>query len=419
MKIAVIGGGTAGLVTAWLLESDHEVTLYEKEARLGGHADTHTVEVAGKSVAIDAGFEFFSATMYPTFIRLLNLLNVPLHTYPMTISQVDTRTGDVHLLPPFHGLRIFPEMLTPRKVCDLLRFRRVIVAARDIMERRDTSVTTEQFLDSIPMPERFKYDFMYPFFQGNWGVSLDEIKSFMIYDVARYTYLNLPAGIAPRDWVEVVGGMQTYVATLHNSLKATRIQSGTSVTAVRTVDDGYMIDDANGGSEAYDHVVLATNASQAAEAIAAITDTQEIRRLLNQITYFDTTIAVHGDVRLMPPQRKHWSVVNVRFDGTYSQMTIWKAWKSQMPVFRSWITHDDHLPDPLYALVKYRHPRINAAYFGAQKALQAYQGVRNLWLAGMHMHDVDSHESAVISAVKVAQALAPNSPRLKQLHPAV
>jgi predicted NAD/FAD-binding protein len=140
-------------------------------------------------------------------------------------------------------------------------------------------------------------------------------------------------------------------------------------------------------------------------------------RVLNQITYFDTTIAIHGDPRLMPPKRQHWSTVNMRFDGAYSQLSIWKPWKSKSGahVFRSWITHDAHLPDPLYATVKYLHPRVDTAYFSAQKALQQYQGVNNLWLAGVYTHDIDSHESAVISAVKIAQVLAPDSARLSML----
>ncbi|MFN8562637.1 MAG: FAD-dependent oxidoreductase [Anaerolineae bacterium] len=276
-------------------------------------------------------------------------------------------------------------------------------------------MTTEQFLDSVPMPERFKYGFMYPFFQASWGVLLDEIKTFMIYDVARYAYLNLPSGLAPRDWTEIVGGTQTYVNALRAALTTTRVKTGTPIAAVRRVDDGYTIEAENGQTETYDHVVLATNANQAAAAIADIPEAQAICRLLNQITYFETRIAIHGDTRLMPPQRKHWSTVNLRFDGTFSQMTIWKAWKSKNPVFRSWITHDDRQPDPLYALAKYLHPRVDAAYFGAQSALQTYQGRHNLWLAGMYMHDIDCHESAVLSAVKIAQTLAPQTSRLTEL----
>lgn len=40
MRIGIIDGGGASLVTAWLLEENLDVTLYEKEVRLGGHAHT-------------------------------------------------------------------------------------------------------------------------------------------------------------------------------------------------------------------------------------------------------------------------------------------------------------------------------------------------------------------------------------------
>src|SRR5450755_3261573 len=108
MKVAVIGGGGAGLISAWLLDGIHDVTLYEKEKRLGGHADTITIDVQGKLVKLDGGFEFFSDAMFPTYVRLLKLLNVPLTPFPMLVTMFDIRTGDGYLMPPFHGWRIFP-----------------------------------------------------------------------------------------------------------------------------------------------------------------------------------------------------------------------------------------------------------------------------------------------------------------------
>lgn len=353
--------------------------------------------------------------MFPTYLRLLKLLKVPLKPFPLHTTQYDTRTGDVYMMPPFHGLRLYPVALTPRKILDLLRLRRVLRAAAGIMDTRDTSVTVEQFLNSLSVPDGFKHRFMYPFWQAGWGVSLEEIKSFMVYDVARYAYLSLPSGLVPRGWQEIERGTQTYIKALRDDLTSAQIKLGTPVTSIKRDNDVYLVEDAHGHAETYDHVVLATNANQAASAIATIPDTQEMCQLLNQITYFETTIAIHGDTRLMPPKRRHWSTVNIRFDGTYSQLSIWKPWKSAVPVFRSWVTYETRLPDPLYAIAKYQHPRVDAAYFGAQKALQPFQGMNNLWLAGVYTDDIDCHESAVISGIKVAQALAPNAARLRQL----
>ncbi|MCI0389640.1 MAG: FAD-dependent oxidoreductase [Acidobacteria bacterium] len=59
MDIGIIGAGAAGLAAAWLLNDNHNVTLFEKQNRLGGHAHTVDFEIDGEMIAIDAGFDFF------------------------------------------------------------------------------------------------------------------------------------------------------------------------------------------------------------------------------------------------------------------------------------------------------------------------------------------------------------------------
>ena len=87
MRIGIVGGGAAGLATAWLLEQRHDVTLFEKDDRLGGHAHTVDIEVDGQTLAVDAGFQFFGrSAAYATFNRLLDALDVPRTTYPATLT---------------------------------------------------------------------------------------------------------------------------------------------------------------------------------------------------------------------------------------------------------------------------------------------------------------------------------------------
>jgi len=415
VKIAIIGAGAAGLTTAWLLDQDHDVTVYEKDERLGGHADTINVTVGDQVVPIDAGFEFFSDVMFPTYKRLLNLLNVPTQPFDMIVNMYDTRTGHNYLLPPFRHGRVYLDALTPLKLIDMLRFQWVLRASGTLNKSQDSTITVAQFLEQLGLSEAYQTRFMYPYLQAGWGVSRAILETFSAYNVLRYSYLNKPDGFMPRGWQEVAGGSQQYIQALSDSLTRTRIRRGAGARCVSAVEGGYAVTDDSSSSAVFDQVVLATNANQAAALIDSMPDRAEVVRLLNGITYFQTTIAIHGDTRLMPPKRRHWSVVNIRHDDQYSQFTIWKKWKSAVPVFKSWITHDQRQPEPLYKVVKYWHPQVDAAYFTAQKMLQRHQGVNNLWLAGMYMHDVDCHESAVISAIKVAQALAPDSSRLRQL----
>jgi predicted NAD/FAD-binding protein len=79
------------------------------------------------------------------------------------------------------------------------------------------------------------------------------------------------------------------------------------------------------------------------------------------------------------------------------------------------VTYDDALPDRLYLVRTYQHPKVNLNYYRAQRNLIPQQGEDNLWLAGLYMHDIDCHESALMSAVNIARRLAPESGNLQRL----
>jgi uncharacterized protein len=71
MKIAIIGSGISGLTCAYLLNRQHDITVFEASDWVGGHSHTVDVEVKGERFAIDTGFIVFNDWTYPNFIRLL------------------------------------------------------------------------------------------------------------------------------------------------------------------------------------------------------------------------------------------------------------------------------------------------------------------------------------------------------------
>ena len=83
--IGIIGAGASGLVTAWLLEQDYQVTLFEKADYLGGHIATIPVTINGKATHVEAGAEFFSDMMFPEFNKLLETLQVKVTKYPFKL----------------------------------------------------------------------------------------------------------------------------------------------------------------------------------------------------------------------------------------------------------------------------------------------------------------------------------------------
>ncbi|MEO5609575.1 MAG: FAD-dependent oxidoreductase, partial [Ornithinibacter sp.] len=75
-RIAVVGAGVSGLTAAYLLSAHHDVTLYESDARLGGHAHTHTVPTATGDLRVDSGFIVHNDRTYPMLRRLFAELGV-------------------------------------------------------------------------------------------------------------------------------------------------------------------------------------------------------------------------------------------------------------------------------------------------------------------------------------------------------
>jgi predicted NAD/FAD-binding protein len=415
MRIAIVGAGAAGLCAAWLLDEEHEVTIFEQAERLGGHAHTVEVELAGERAGIDAGFEFFSGGRFPTFTRLLAQLGVQVRQYPLTATFYTTHPRYACLLPPLRAGRPVWSAVGLRQVLDLLQLAYALHRAGPLMRARDPSITLDQYLSRLPVAASFKRDFLRPFLLAGWGVAPEEFGSFSAYNVLSYSYWHRPAGLAPYSWSEIVGGTQAYVRALVQSLTRAEVRTASPVARLTRRGEQLGVQTADGADHAFDHVILATNARAAQQLLAEVEGAEELRRILGQIEYFPTTIAVHGDTRLMPARREHWSVVNTRYDGVHSANTIWKRWKSRQPIFRSWVTFEPQLPEPLYALAHYEHAKVNTAYFDAQPRLAALQGRHHLWLAGTYLHDIDSHESAIVSAVTLARKLAPGSTRLRQL----
>ena len=414
VKIGIVGGGAAGLMAAWLLEQDYDVTLFESSDRLGGHIDTIYVPVGDQLVPVEAGFEFFSEASFPVLCRLLSVLNVEYTTYPLTYTFTGSNKSLIHL-PPCVGKRIIWRSLLPRPLCILLQFKYFLIRGSVIVKSKNAAISMQEFADSIALSKRFKNDFLYPFYAGSWGTEINDIKTFSAYDILKWSDDNSPAGLFPGKWLEIVGGASVYIQALSQQLSS---QVNLSATITDVTHDGKEYAIAHkGGVVHVDHLVIATNAIDAKKLLANISHAHQHRTALDRFNYFSTNIAVHGDERWMPKSKRYWSVIAVLYDGDKSSLTTYKAWNSTIPVFRSWIMHNEkllenNLPQPLYALRHYYHAKVTPDYFVGQRELQALQGNNGLWLAGMYMYDIDSHDSALMSAITIARVLAPDSARL-------
>ena len=415
VDIGIVGAGGAGLVAAWLLGDAHRVTLYERDDRLGGHADTVRTDIDGERIAVDSGVDFFWPAMWPTFWRLLETLEVPTRRYPVTVTLYTPGRPGAYQMPLIRGARVQWSMLAPGRISTLLLFRRLLRRAAPLVAGRDASTTVEQFVESLDGSRAFKDGFVYPLLLAGWGMDLKEFRQIAAYDPLKYLVMRESGRFGRAYLREVVGGTGAYVDALARTLTRVRVKVASAVREITRPVSRYVVRDAGGETREFDHLIVATGAREARDLVARVEGTDALRRELARVEYFKTSIAVHADRRLMPADARHWSVINIRHDGAQSLNTIWKPWASRATVFRSWISRDAPLPDPLFNLATYYHPKVSPAYFEAQRAISPLQGRDRLWLAGMYLHDVDCHESAILSAIDVARRLGAAPARLAQL----
>lgn len=423
-RIAIIGGGASGLVSAWLLEEKHNITLYEASDRLGGHANSIEIKTSENSqpVIVEAGAEFFNKPFYPHFFNLLNHFHVAVTPFTLVTTIYRTDMDDPIILPSYHDNQTEWVSMSASNIARSLQFKIVVDNGLSFLKKKDTTITLQTFINSLSFVSNdFKKNIFYPLTAASWGIDPLEAGDLSAYNALNYVSNNYT--IPGYTWYEVKNGLNTYVEAVAHSLQSTHIKLNAKVTKIRKEDNQYIITAADGSEEIYDQLIFATDAATASQILATADETKNLSQILSRITYYDTKIAIHGDARFMPKDKSLWRVVNIRYNGRHSAITFYKKWKSNTPIFKSWLTYDvrspqdqgSPLPSPLYALVNYKHPKTDTTYFEVQRKIESKQGQRKIWFAGMWTSGFDSHESAINSAMNLAYHLAPGTDRLAVL----
>jgi predicted NAD/FAD-binding protein len=92
-KVAVIGSGISGMAAAYFLSRKYEVSVFEKDARIGGHTHTHRIETSRGIRAVDSGFIVHNERTYPNLVRLLRELNIETERSDMSFGVTDAGNG--------------------------------------------------------------------------------------------------------------------------------------------------------------------------------------------------------------------------------------------------------------------------------------------------------------------------------------
>jgi len=409
MRIAVVGSGIAGLASAWLLSREHEVVLFERDARLGGHTHTHTVQQAGREYRVDSGFIVFNPDNYPLLSRLFAELGVRSQPTSMSFSVQDARSGleynATNLDAMFCQRR---NLLSPRflrMVREILRFYRESPA---LLRSDAPGPSLGEYLEAGGYSTLFAEDHLIPMASALWSSSSAEVLRFpakyLVQFMANHQMLN--ASQRPT-WRVVQGGSSTYIEAMQSRWDLA-LRLGCPVQAVRRDAEGVEVTSA-AGHERFDQVVLACHSDQSL-ALLGDADARE-REILGAMPYQANETILHTDARLLPTRRKAWAAWNAYVPAepaaacTVSYcMNLLQSLDSPEPFVVSLGRSAEIDPDKVLARMHYHHPLYSHASVAAQARKAEIQGQRRTWFAGAYW-GWGFHEDGMRSAVEVANGL--------------
>lgn len=322
MRIAVVGTGISGLASAWLLSPRHEVHVFEREPRLGGH--THTVRVprvdrrqgpqdpAG-DLPVDTGFIVYNEATYPLLVRLLGELGVATQPSDMSWSLRCERC-DLEYAGDVRGLAAQPRNLASasylRMLADIVRFNRL--GARLVDDPRSGRTSLGHFLVAAGFGHGFRHHYLQPMAAAIWSSGTQAIEDLPLGTLLRFFANHGLLGITGHHpWRTITGGSASYIAPLSAPF-ADRIHRGDGVEAVERDRDGVTVRTASGASSRFDAVVLATHAD---EALGVLVDPRrEEKELLGAWDYSHNDTWLHTDTALLPRSRHAWASWNYLLD---------------------------------------------------------------------------------------------------------
>lgn len=411
VKVAVVGAGVAGIVSAYLLQRRYQVTLYERNDYIGGH--THTIvikEGEDAGTPVDTGFIVFNEKTYPNFIRFLSQLGVGRQKSSMTFSYscrirnlcYGTENAGTffvqkkNLFNPFFWQMFF----------GILSFNRTTPGLLEKGALR--GFTMGEYLKSHRYSTRFIEDYLLPVSAAVWSAPDVKMLDFPMETFARF-FANhgLFSVLQHPQWYTVAGGSHSYVKAFLREFKGD-VQEGRPVASIRRTEKGVEVQTKDGARERFDKVVIAAHADEALSLLADPSD--EEQRLLSRWQYSDNRTVLHTDTTFLPSDPVVWSSWNyVRTrevsSGSPVSLTYYMNRLQNLNARHHYcvtLNTDRDIPSGhLIREIMYTHPLYTFDALSSQDSLREMNGANNTFFCGAYL-GYGFHEDAVRSAIEVA-----------------
>jgi len=401
MRIAIIGGGAAGLSAAWCLSKQHDVMLYERNHWLGGHARTVEVPTSHGSVPVDMAYVMYHEWIYTNFSALLDAIGVESVSTPLQTISVSfpgggwISGGSTPFWKTIEAEANRFQCELPRFVADPIRFARVSLG---------------DYLFGNGYSNDFVYKCLCPI-GGSRFVTRRGVLSLSVLEFAAgFGPAPLFSVLHPTPWRTVRNGMQEYIRRIAEGFQD-KVRLSTPVASIVRDRSGVLVRDAQGRQEKFDHVVMATPADVALKLLEDRTREEE---LLLATDYQGARVVLHKDASVMPKDRSLWAAAT--YVTTETAPPYQHGWSSYyLPATQPWVDEDvfvtiappEGLIDSAKIIEEHHWRHLVADSLQLLRAMELYriQGKRRTWFCGEYAGMYGGHESSVVTGLAVAKAL--------------
>ena len=401
MKIAIVGSGISGNSLAYTLSKEHDITLFEKNNRLGGHSHTHEIISQGKKINVDTGFIVFNKKTYPLFTKLLDELNVHYEKSDMSFSVFSKdrnfEYNGTTLNTLFSQRKNIFNYKFIKMIYEIIKFNKVALT----LLSAKTEISLETFLRQNNFSDYFCKNYILPMGSAIWSSNINSMLKFPAVFFVKFFNNHGMLNINDRpQWLTVTNGSKEYVEKLTASIKK-NIRLSCPVKAVKRNKYSVEIKSSN-GTEIFDYIFFACHSDEALKLI--IDPSAQEKKVLSSIPYSKNEVTLHTDESIMPNNKLTWAAWNYNIDSTNDMpialtynMNILQNLKTQQTILVTLNDNGNINPKKVLKKINYDHPLFSLRSVEAQKSYGIISGVNRTGYAGAYWGN-GFHEDGISSA---------------------
>jgi predicted NAD/FAD-binding protein len=432
-RVAIVGGGMAGVSLAWMLDGPFDVTLLEAAPAIGGNVRGVDVDLDGHQFVVDIGAQFFHPGPYPIYTALLTWLGLhppaagsatSSHSFPASITVAAQGTAQPRFVSPIFPDRTWP-LLASWNTPALSAFASCLTAAR-LREQLNGSwsLTLGDWLPTLGLPRAQWEGMLLPWAASLFSGSIEQARGMSARAAMIFAAKALPASPLDQQLYYVLNaGMGEVLRRLVDQCPTLDLRTGAAVVNVsRQLDGTYLLQCGDGSSVTVDHLVFAASGPPTQQLLSMLPGAASRVAALQGIEFHDATLALHTDPIYASPNPLFWSFLNSRVDGAACEASMWLApvlanvpITTSVKLWKSWTTHRSQQPGQVLHQASFRHMLPTPSTITAQNLLRSMQGQDGIWFAGGYTLPYDAQETALLSALSVALGLGVGTSRVRTL----